>query len=993
MCVCLLICLFVVVCVGTGESSEQHHSLSSLEQLNWLNVDGNQLTEISGESLPPRLHTLSAAHNRIQTLPLKAVDQLKDLRWLDLRGNDIRQLPVVSGPTAGWKIRLDKLDLGENLISSLPQNGFNKSIQVRDLYLDFNRISHLPDSAFRGSSVARLYLSSNGIQSIDDRAFHSLSTTLVLLDLERNQLSEYPPALDHLKRLRFLYLANNQLSQLMSPSLASFGAHLEGLSLAGNDLQHVPVSSLKHCPKMAHLNLAYNRIADVGATMFQGWASNLQVLILKGNQLSQLPSRLFRHCANLKELSLSFNRISNYTKDSLLDLAESLENLELNMISSNDVNGVGGGVGGVNNPWRVTDLLQPLRNLQWLSLEHNQISAIASHSFDHLNQLRYLSLEGNRLERIDVALFKGHQLRYLRDVRLSYNALDSIVAKTFHGLHELTTIVLSHNSITTVHHAAFDHLPKLMTINLASNRIRRVERQSFRRLGSLLHVDLQFNKLKEWLWSAFANCTHPLMPAHLNVSHNSIGVVRPSSPDHLSGADGKSDAWRDVADAATPPVPLYLKMIDFSHNQLTEFPDLTPLNAVSLKKLYLAWNRIQKLEDGVLLANQCGGLQLVDLSHNHVHDIQPLSFRGADQLQVVDLSHNQLETLPPALWSGLKTLRIVDLSVNKVRQLARDLFEDTSLETINLSHNLLAVLPVHSLTAVAHTLRYLDVSHNHIEHLDAIMLAKMPNLISLNLAHNRLNLLPDNVFSYLSNLLTLDLSSNTIRANFKELFHYMQKIKELNLASTGLSRWPHLPLPHLISLNLSSNGLTYRAQQAGAADNAVIKLDRLRSLDLSRNRLTIVPNFLWSTTPLLKELDLSSNPIRLLSRDAFSGLQRLKKLNLQPLHVLESVESDTFHGLFYLQDLKIQTWPGSTLHQLFNGLGGLKKISVEIKSTVLSNQMNDIGTLDAAPKLADITIFGQQLRNILPNAFSSVGTHTLPECSLAIKVQSIADIQ
>ena len=80
--------------------------------------------------------------------------------------------------------------------------------QVRDLYLDFNRLTRLPDSSFRGTNAARLYLASNGLTYIDERAFHSLSSTLILLDLDRNRLKEYPVALEHLKRVMLLTLSN-----------------------------------------------------------------------------------------------------------------------------------------------------------------------------------------------------------------------------------------------------------------------------------------------------------------------------------------------------------------------------------------------------------------------------------------------------------------------------------------------------------------------------------------------------------------------------------------------------------------------------------------------------------------------------------------------------------------------------------------------------------------------------------------------------------------
>ena len=140
--------------------------------------------------------------------------------------------------------------------------------QIRDLYLDFNRLERIPEAALAGTDATRLYLSSNALKTIDDRAFHSLSTSLILLDLDRNHLGRYPPALNHLKRLRFLYLANNDVATLADSDLASFGAHLEALSLAGNHFHQFPNAALVNCPKLAHLNMAYNTIENITADMF-----------------------------------------------------------------------------------------------------------------------------------------------------------------------------------------------------------------------------------------------------------------------------------------------------------------------------------------------------------------------------------------------------------------------------------------------------------------------------------------------------------------------------------------------------------------------------------------------------------------------------------------------------------------------------------------------------------------------------------------------------
>ncbi len=72
---------------------------------------------------------------------------------------------------------------------------------MRDLYLDYNRLTRLPDAAFRGTNAARLYLGSNRLAVVHDRAFQSLSSTLYLLDLQNNRLAHYPAALHHLKKV------------------------------------------------------------------------------------------------------------------------------------------------------------------------------------------------------------------------------------------------------------------------------------------------------------------------------------------------------------------------------------------------------------------------------------------------------------------------------------------------------------------------------------------------------------------------------------------------------------------------------------------------------------------------------------------------------------------------------------------------------------------------------------------------------------------------
>ena len=80
------------------------------------------------------LLTLSLSQNLLSKFPLDLVDNLPALAWLRLRGNYIETLPQ-QGFMNGPRKRLDKVDLGENFITSVPRDMFNGTLTVNDLTL------------------------------------------------------------------------------------------------------------------------------------------------------------------------------------------------------------------------------------------------------------------------------------------------------------------------------------------------------------------------------------------------------------------------------------------------------------------------------------------------------------------------------------------------------------------------------------------------------------------------------------------------------------------------------------------------------------------------------------------------------------------------------------------------------------------------------------------------------------------------------------------
>ena len=104
---------------------------------------------------------------------------------------------------------------------------------------------------------------------------------LELVDLERNRLNNVSWAFSELKHLRYLYLANNNISTLPPEIFGKFCGSLRALSVSGNRLHFFPSQALSSCKELSHLNIGYNQIKEIGPRDFGDWAKKLDTLILR----------------------------------------------------------------------------------------------------------------------------------------------------------------------------------------------------------------------------------------------------------------------------------------------------------------------------------------------------------------------------------------------------------------------------------------------------------------------------------------------------------------------------------------------------------------------------------------------------------------------------------------------------------------------------------------------------------------------------------------
>ncbi|XP_020280472.1 chaoptin [Pseudomyrmex gracilis] len=897
---------------GDNSIAEVPQVFSSFSALVWLNLDSNNIEELSENCLPPKMHTLSINSNLLKEFP-QSLGSLKDLTWLYMRGNNLKHLELPDFRSSS----LELIDVSENSIEWIKTPILNnRTLRVRHFNLDGNKLLSLPALMFDHLEIKRIHLSSNSIRNVDNEAFHGLEGSLEYLNMENNNLPAVPNAVSQLKVLSYLYLANNEIRNISGDAFQEFADHLKALSLATNNLDAVPVAALSRCQRLLHLNLGYNKISHVEPGDFE-WAEDLEILLLRNNILTKLKAETFKGAGKLEELSLSFNHLTELDDNCFVGLEESLEILELSFAFATDV-----------FPQRA---LRPLLNLRWLVLDNNNFQTIEPTAFYSFQQLQYINMESNRLHYLPERIFLSSVHPELRDVKLGYNFLEAIPESSFHNLTELLSLDLTGNRIRVLSSGSIVDCPKLVTISLAYNRIQKIEKNALYGLSSLRFLHLEFNKLTVLDLAAIAEIGGPDFA--LNVSYNAIALVDSGS------------------------LMNNLTRLDIGFNNISYLPANTFYGTPDMKSLNMQNNYLTTIEPGTFALPH---LETLDLNHNKIDTLRKQSFHGLESLQRMNLAGNEITQLSTEQFRNLKNLRILNLSHNKIRSLPKDAFEGTRLEILDLSHNKFTVVPSSSFLEVGYTLRDLNMAENFLDHLDSSAFPTS-QLVFLNLAQNRLTILPDNSFVALGKLLSLNVSQNILQANFKELFHYLPDLRQLHLASCGLRTIPLLPLTNLNVLDLSFNNVDE------TTDKQFQYLEGLKILLLVNNSLTSMPDVRLS---LLRELDVSGNPIEELIKENFLGYPRLEKLNLRNLNRTRLVDNECLRPLKYLKHLRIQTWPQADGFHLRNLLSGLPLRTVEIQVTehLLKHQIQNAFT----KQLRELTITGSDLELISSEAFSTI---------------------
>ncbi|KAF5285549.1 hypothetical protein FQA39_LY16614 [Lamprigera yunnana] len=318
--------------------------------------------------------------------------------------------------------------------------------------------------------------------------------------------------------------------------------------------------------------------------------------------------------------------------------------------------------------------------LESLSLANNSLSDLQKNIFENLKQLRALNLSHNN--------FNNFLCANVQELDLSYNKLTKINVSC--KVLQINRLYLSHNLLESIPH---HFLPLLSYLDLSFNKI--THTNSFKYLPYLTKLYLNNNDIIT-IDGAFSNLDNLI---ELNLAGNNIVNIEPSHFSHiaLKTLNLNNNCIHNVVLGQLSIFELHLE-----HNCLINLSNFT-----AVKQIHLSHNSINL--HTVSLLGQVTHLYLKNCNIHTVNtELQPLK-----SLELLDLSHNQLKQLNEVMFDGLKQLSVLDLSYNDLSKLHENTLKPLqSLQHLNLNYNSLLFIDYKNVRTYLKNIRVVYMQYN-----------------------------------------------------------------------------------------------------------------------------------------------------------------------------------------------------------------------------------------------------------------------------------------
>ncbi|XP_041654530.1 biglycan-like [Cheilinus undulatus] len=239
--------LYALVLVNNQISRIHPRAFLPLKRMQKLYLSHNLLTAVP-KNLPSTLVELRIHDNRIKKIASGTFSGLYGMNVIELGRNPIKNSGLEAGAFNG--LRLKFLRISEAKLTNIPKGlPFN----LRELHLDQNQITTINvDDLVEYGELYRLGLAHNRIRTIEHGSLYYVEK-LRELHLNDNLLSRVPDGLSGLKHLQVVYLHSNNISSVdvndFCPKSSAVKKTLyNGISLFNNPLSYWEIQPATfHC--------------------------------------------------------------------------------------------------------------------------------------------------------------------------------------------------------------------------------------------------------------------------------------------------------------------------------------------------------------------------------------------------------------------------------------------------------------------------------------------------------------------------------------------------------------------------------------------------------------------------------------------------------------------------------------------------------------------------------------------------------------------------
>ncbi|XP_048380280.2 slit homolog 3 protein-like [Stegostoma tigrinum] len=743
-------------------------------------------------SLPLDTEILLLSYNNLTTVSLSSLENLPNLRDIDLSNNQIRHFD----PDRPFPI--EKLDLSANSLIRIPD--FSNLKNLRKLILNYNKIHALPEGAFNDLvSLEELSISGNAIRVIPENIFDPLEN-LKYLTLSANNIEKFGEwVLENIDYLDTFDISNNNLRsippnflEIIAPYIYLYNnpwhchcdtvedligwINLNDGNIYNNrkeaDSKSVVCSTPSEWVGIPIIEFPFQQICQIVTTETVPQESTVtersQITTFHGHLTTSLPLG-----ACVVYTDLAGKQGANCSYRSLVSVPRSLPlDTEILLLSYNNLTTVS------------LSSLENLPNLRDIDLSNNQIRHFEP---DRPLPIEKLDLSANSLTRIP----DFSNLQNLRKLILDYNKIHALPKGAFEELKKLGELSISGNTIQVIPANMFDPLKSLKHLTLSANNIENFPKNALDNMQYLDLFDISNNNLQS-IPEDFVNLIVPYIYLYNNPWHCHCDTVE-DLIGWINLNDGNIYNNRKEADSksvvcSTPSEWVGIPIIEFPFQQIcqivttetvpqestvTERSQITTFHGHLTTSLPLGACVVYTDLAGKQGAN-CSYRSLVSvprslpldteillLSYNNLTTVSLSSLENLPNLRDIDLSNNQIQHFDPDRpfpiekldlsansltripdFSNLKNLRKLILNYNKIHALPEGAFNDlVSLEELSISGNAIRVIPENIFDPVEN-LKYLTLSANNIENLPSNPFHNLKRLTTLNISHNQLRTIP-----------------------------------------------------------------------------------------------------------------------------------------------------------------------------------------------------------------------------------------------------------